>query len=212
MASGCSPRRADKQPLIKGGCKSASDDPELIRAWARQMPWANAAGAAGHAYWVLDVDAKGARDGFLDLDELSDQHGELPRTWTVATPSGGQHLYFARPGAGYHWRNWPAERRFTNSAPLRIDGVKSGSTSATWARQPPCRRRESLGRVRLDGALHGIVRWRDARLAAEAGRPGPRRPLPRRAAAEPRRLGPTVRYVEAAVNGECGELALDEAR
>ena len=47
--------------------------------------------------WVLDIDAKNGVDGFATLAELCKEHGDgssLPQTLTVATPSGGAHLYF----------------------------------------------------------------------------------------------------------------------
>lgn len=69
---------------------------------------------------IIDLEAEGAmfgvrtgdlrdRDGALfviDLDgppgeaswaQLLEQHGALPETYTVATPSGGRHLYFLAP-------------------------------------------------------------------------------------------------------------------
>lgn len=42
--------------------------------------------------WVLDVDGE---QGFSDLKELTDKHGELPETRTVKTGGGGIHYYFA---------------------------------------------------------------------------------------------------------------------
>src|SRR5690606_3444741 len=51
---------------------------------------ANIAVATGEAsgVWVLDVDDTEA------LAAIEHANAPLPRTWTVATPSGGRHYYF----------------------------------------------------------------------------------------------------------------------
>ncbi|SCL12951.1 Bifunctional DNA primase/polymerase, N-terminal [Micromonospora nigra] len=47
---------------------------------------------------VLDLDRKNGVDGVAGFAGLLDQQGcSWPVTFTVATPSGGQHLYFAAP-------------------------------------------------------------------------------------------------------------------
>jgi putative DNA primase/helicase len=43
---------------------------------------------------VLDVDNKNGVSGSASLEELEAQHGSLPDTFTVRTPSGGFHYYF----------------------------------------------------------------------------------------------------------------------
>lgn len=46
----------------------------------------------------LDLDVKDDRDGLVVLAALAERLGEtVPETLTVATPSGGRHLYFAAP-------------------------------------------------------------------------------------------------------------------
>ncbi|HWG24247.1 bifunctional DNA primase/polymerase [Actinospica sp.] len=50
--------------------------------------------------------AEGATDGWRVLQDLAARHeGELPRTFTVSTPSGGRHLYFRPPVDGAAPRN-----------------------------------------------------------------------------------------------------------
>jgi putative DNA primase/helicase len=44
--------------------------------------------------FVVDVDVKGGVDGYAELEAL----GELPKTLTVRTSSGGAHFYFRWPG------------------------------------------------------------------------------------------------------------------
>ncbi len=46
--------------------------------------------------FVVDVDTKGGVDGFAQLKEVSG--GDIPDTFTVATPSKGAHIYFKHPG------------------------------------------------------------------------------------------------------------------
>src|SRR5262249_41116737 len=76
-------------PLCTHGFKEATTDPGQITAWWTKHPDANIGtcpAAAGRI--VLDVDHyKGGID-----QELLD---ELPHTYSVLTPNGGEHLYFA---------------------------------------------------------------------------------------------------------------------
>lgn len=44
---------------------------------------------------VVDLDMKTGKDGRFSLAMLELEHGGLPATFTVVTPSLGRHLYFA---------------------------------------------------------------------------------------------------------------------
>lgn len=46
------------------------------------------------ALFVIDIDGP---QGEAAWAQLLEQHGALPETYTVATPSGGRHLYFVAP-------------------------------------------------------------------------------------------------------------------
>jgi len=51
---------------------------------------------------ILDVDVKEHKDGTLGvgletMQTMAEKLGELPKTFTVRTPSGGWHLYFQKP-------------------------------------------------------------------------------------------------------------------
>lgn len=46
------------------------------------------------ALFVIDIDGP---EGEASWARLLEQHGDLPATYTVATPSGGRHLYFLAP-------------------------------------------------------------------------------------------------------------------
>ena len=82
--------------------KRATTDEKQIRAWAKQYPdcnWGFPAGRAGVV--VLDLDRKPDRpDGFKSFEEWKAKQDEpVPEdTFTVSTPSGGLHLYYAAKG------------------------------------------------------------------------------------------------------------------
>ncbi len=58
--------------------------------------WGIHPGLSGH--FVLDVDRGQGKEGGNSLRALEDKFGELPRTLTVETPSGGLHYYFKGKG------------------------------------------------------------------------------------------------------------------
>jgi hypothetical protein len=89
----CSP--ANKRPLVDHGFKDATTDGARVRAWWTQHPDAMIGVPTGAAagVWVLDVDVKKG-DGHGELAALEAEHGPLPATITVRTPSGGKHYLF----------------------------------------------------------------------------------------------------------------------
>lgn len=115
-------------PLVAGRKKprkSATDweeratcDPERIERWWASHPRDNigiATGPSGLVVVDLDVPKPGdppppiacqhATGGLDVLTTLADRHGQqLEPTWSVATPSGGRHLYYQAPN-GQQLRN-----------------------------------------------------------------------------------------------------------
>ena len=91
---------------VKGthGCRSATRDLDVVRAWWAKWPSANVAIATGRAsgVWVLDHDVP---EGDASMARLEREHGPPPVTITVSTPSGGTHLYFRWPADGPEIRN-----------------------------------------------------------------------------------------------------------
>ena len=87
------------------------DMPEAdFTRWAQQFPDPMAGLMTGtrSGVWVLDLDVpkkEGEADGRETLEALERAHGSLPPTFTVATPSGGRHLYFTMPRDGKDVRN-----------------------------------------------------------------------------------------------------------
>jgi len=79
--------------LTEHGFNDASLDFDLVADWCIRWPdcgWAIATGA--ESFLALDVDPEG-----LEQWEQLLNGNDLPSTYQVATPSGGQHLYFAYP-------------------------------------------------------------------------------------------------------------------
>lgn len=176
-----------------GGANKASKDPALIRDWWTRWPQANVACATGapSGVWVLDVDVKG-EDGRATLRTLQEDHGPLPETWVAKTPSGGRHIWF----------------RFDPARPLRnrvgfAPGLDVRTTGGSIT-MPPSRKDGGAYRWLIDPCdrpLADAPGW----LLELVDPPAP--PLP---PAKPLRVDSherATRYVVAAVNSECGELA-----
>ena len=96
------PIKADpsKRPLTDHGFQDATTDPEQIRKWWMRWPEANIGMATGKqaGVFVIDIDNIEAHrtDGFAvwrDLCLLNDWQ-TYSNVLSVATPSGGMHLYF----------------------------------------------------------------------------------------------------------------------
>ncbi|WP_370012466.1 bifunctional DNA primase/polymerase [Nocardia cyriacigeorgica] len=101
-----------KRPVIARWEQHATRDPARIHAWWRRRPDDNIAIACGPSrLHVLDLDTSHhtpepdttptAVEGQQMLTRLAaDHHRPLPvPTYTVTTPSGGMHLYYAVPPA-----------------------------------------------------------------------------------------------------------------
>ncbi|QJW92517.1 bifunctional DNA primase/polymerase [Frigoriglobus tundricola] len=87
--------RPGKHPLTKNGVKDASDDLVIITNWwvetGNKANVGIATGAASKLV-VLDIDVKGG--GIETLALWKQEHGEMPKTPAVRTPTGGLHFYF----------------------------------------------------------------------------------------------------------------------
>lgn len=90
---------AGKHPMIAGGFKNASTDPEEIQAWWGMWPFANVAIATGSTsnLLVLDVDIGENKQGETALETLEAEVGPIPRDSVVQTGSGGFHIYMQMP-------------------------------------------------------------------------------------------------------------------
>lgn len=110
-------RNIGKHPirsLAPNGLLNATASEEVVTEWWTKYPRASiflrtgkksepGEPATGGGIVVLDVDfgvdALGRmKDGFKELEYLTDIVGGLPDTWTAISGSGGRHIYFAHPG------------------------------------------------------------------------------------------------------------------
>lgn len=85
-----------KTPVINKWQLEATTNLNQIRSWFNHGN-KNVAIVTGAGVVVVDVDAKNGVDGYATLKELEKQHGPLPSTDQVKTPSGGTHLYYKYP-------------------------------------------------------------------------------------------------------------------
>ena len=108
-----------KQPCGKtcpNGCKDATRDPDIIRAWFRAAPDANV-GIQCENILVLDCDVKNDGNGLESLARISQDLGSISNPVCVTTPSGGVHYYFKRPD-----KNIAGKTNIEyNGKPTRID-------------------------------------------------------------------------------------------
>jgi hypothetical protein len=168
-------RRDTKRPALKRWTELASTDLDVLDEWWCGGQYSGclcgvATGAASDL-WVLDVDRHGV-DGFGSLAGLEAEHGALPHTFTVETPSGGRH---------YYWR-WPDESRgdaviSKNYAPGLDAKGRGGQVVApgTWLIDRCYRPAGTLVDIPLPHAPTWLVEWLRARRAqhhdaAHAGR------------------------------------------
>lgn len=117
-----------KRPVITDWEHGATSDPARIARWWRDAPYNIGIACAGAGLVVVDLDQgrgepppedfPGAAGGVDVLEALAVRAGQPApwRTYTVSTPSGGLHLYFAAPegqplrntagtaGAGLGWK------------------------------------------------------------------------------------------------------------
>ena len=87
-----------KHPRTRHGLNDASTDPDQIRRWWEQWPFANLGIPTGQesGFFVLDIDPR--HGGNKSLAELEQQHGPLPPTLQQRTGGGGDHILFKHPG------------------------------------------------------------------------------------------------------------------
>jgi RecA-family ATPase len=81
-------------PLIKGWHKQATTDEAQIREWWTCYPTNSNVGVHAAGLLIVDVDPK--KGGAESLKAL-EKEIPLAETYTVSTPSGGEHRYFSLP-------------------------------------------------------------------------------------------------------------------
>jgi hypothetical protein len=94
-------RPLSKIPLISKsaggrGHLDGTTDIAKIERWWKRYPKANI-GIACFLSGIVVIDVDPRNGGDDTLATLEREHGPLPPTWTVLTPSGGQHYYYRVP-------------------------------------------------------------------------------------------------------------------
>lgn len=85
-----------KHPLVRWSELNDVSVDDLHRWW-QTWPFAGVAIATGYRSNVVVVDVDPGHGGAKGLRHLTDVHGPLPDTLTVASGGGGVHAYFSRP-------------------------------------------------------------------------------------------------------------------
>jgi putative DNA primase/helicase len=194
-----------RSPMIKEGCHGASNDPTQIEAWWKRAPQANLALACGPASGVLalDVDSKGDVDGFAALASLEREFERLPHTVESRTPSGGKHRLFAYPG-DLHPQNRVGVKRWNTHGERRdYPGLDVRGRDGSVCLPPSSKPNGPYVWVAApwDQVLAPVPAWLLALMLSE---PPPRPKAELRSIATPDRV---ARYVCAAIEGECREVA-----
>jgi len=134
--------RGTGTPVIKGWPELATTDPDQISDWwCGEFAGAGVGIATGpeSGIYVLDIDAKNGVNGFATLQSLCEAHGSagsaFAETMTVATPSGGAHLYFrwnaeAGEGAGVHNSTGTSDRGLGPG--LDVRGIRGYVRGPGW--------------------------------------------------------------------------------
>ena len=193
-----------KRPLDTDWTQRASADPaEIKRMWAnRQCQIAVGIACGKSGIWVLDVDVmqvEKVRDpdtgnmvetgkvfyGLQELEALKAQYGDLPRTFTVRTASGGLHYFF---------KQLPEGQELTNSTGRLPEGIdvrgKGGQVIApgnAYEWNGTIRRYELIDASPIADApewLLALIRDR-APVQAIYPEPAPAQPAPAPAPAQP---------------------------
>ena len=181
-----------KRPATRRGVHDASTEERLARIWFERHPDRGVALATGEpsGVWVLDVDGEEGERSFLALQE---EHGSIPGTVTSRTGGAGHHLLFKMP-PGRDVRN--SASRVGCSIDVRGTGgyivlPPSGHVSDRRYAWFPGRGPDDLPLATAPGWLLDLVA---PPLAVQEPAPVPNAPRGNR-------------YVRAAIEAECNELA-----
>ena len=202
-------RPGTKVPAVPRDWEHAATTSPLRLRQLTSGPHANHGVACGPSdLVVVDLDvaksaaeaeaAGGARDGWQVLRELAAEHeGELPRTFTVQTPSGGRHLYFRPPVDG------PAPRNTVRRLGPLIDTRGAGG----YVVAPGSRVDGVEYRVIVDAPIVPLPDWIGALLRPIEDRPAAGEPFSLSTALGPvsAQLGET--YARTALEREIGRVA-----
>lgn len=77
------------------GCLDATDDEEIIAAWARRYPKANIGVACGQPSGCVVIDLDPRNGSAESIDRLKSRKQTFTPTVTATTANGGTHFYYA---------------------------------------------------------------------------------------------------------------------
>ena len=114
---------------------------------------------ADNGFWVLEADTAAGHsvDGIAELRKLEDEHGKLPETRKVISPSGSEHYYF----------KWPTNGTIRNSASEFAPGVDVRGEGGMVIAPPSVK--PGVGEYRLvcDAPIVDAPDWVIARLTTK---------------------------------------------
>lgn len=109
------------------GFHQATTDEAQIREWWGKAPASNVGIACGMSgLFVIDCDwyVEGSKEAF---DGLLLELGGLPRTYSVRTPQGGEHLYYRLPDVAYEPGPKEPKTPFVGKLGVGLDVRASGA-------------------------------------------------------------------------------------
>jgi hypothetical protein len=90
-------------PCFDDNLRLASNDTEQVAKWSAMFPGCNwGLSLKKSRLIVVDIDIKAGKVGQDSLVTLELEHGPMPKTFTVRTPSGGLHRYYSETSAVKH--------------------------------------------------------------------------------------------------------------
>lgn len=140
------------------GFKDATDDSDIIDAWARKFPNANIGVATGEKSGIVVVDIDPRNGGTASVAALAGRGFVLPACPEARTGNGGRHLFFAyrqgikaskdRLGKGIDIKS---DGGYIVGAPSIIAASEQGSGGPyRWVRQPVSPTLPALPRWAMD--------------------------------------------------------------
>lgn len=136
-------REGKKTPILSSWQVAASADTAQVQAWAKHYPRSNLGFVPNPEYFVLDIDCKGAVNGFDALARLEAATGEpLPETLTATTPSGGRHLFFHGGGMPF--------KTCTSAGGYKGLDIRAGGGSAGYVALTPSE---------IDSGVYSWLNW-----------------------------------------------------
>jgi len=182
-------RGGTKLPAARDWENAATTDVERITRWWAKHPGDGYGIACGPSdLFVVDLDDKDGHNGTGEWFKLRDRHNATgPATFTVGTPSGGQHLYLTQP----------ADVQLRSSAGRLGDGIDTRGHGG-YVVGPGVELPNGCYEVLLDDPVVECPWWLAELLV----------PPTRKVTSAVRVVGRSTPYGRAAIERGCGAIAL----